>query len=183
MKIRVAFSFLVLAVALSVLGLTAVAEPSAPAGGWTDDFDSPTLDSRWFWVNEDPSHWSLTERPGFMRITAQEGGENLLLQAAPADDYVIETRLLFEPTQNIQRAGLFIFQDRTITSRLSGRTATMARPDVPATPSTSITSKPARGWGATSPRPPPPLAIPICASSGKARSTPLTSARTTSSGR
>jgi beta-xylosidase len=111
MKIRVAFSFLVLAVALSVLVLTAVAEPSAPAGGWADGFDIPTLDSRWFWVNEDPSHWSLTERPGFMRITAQEGGKNVLLQAAPADDYVIETRLLFEPTQNIQRAGLFIFQD------------------------------------------------------------------------
>jgi xylan 1,4-beta-xylosidase len=111
MKIRVASSFLVLALALSALNRTAAAEPLAPAGGWTDDFDSPTLDGRWFWVNEDPSHWSLTERPGFMRIIAQEGGKNVLLQAASADDYVVEMRLLFEPTQNIQRAGLLLFQD------------------------------------------------------------------------
>jgi beta-xylosidase len=111
MKMRVAFSFLVLALALSGPNLQAVAEPSAPVAEWIDDFDSPTLDSRWLWVNEDPSHWSLTERPGFMRITAQDGGQNLLLQNAPTDDYAVETRLLFEPTQNIQRAGLLLFQD------------------------------------------------------------------------
>jgi hypothetical protein len=98
MKIRFASSFLVLTLALSALNLTAAAEPSTPAAGWTDDFDSPTLDSRWFWLDEDPTHWSLTARPGFMRIIPQEGGKNVLLQAAPADDYVIETRLLFEPT-------------------------------------------------------------------------------------
>jgi len=111
MKIHVVSSFLVLAFALSALTLTTAAEPSAPVAGWTDDFGSPTLDSRWFWVNEDPSHWSLTARPGFMRITAQDGGQNLLLQGAPAGDYVVETRLLFEPTQNIQRAGLLLRKD------------------------------------------------------------------------
>jgi beta-xylosidase len=111
MKMRIASSFLILALALSAIDLTAAAEPSATAGGWTDDFNSATLDSRWFWVNEDPSHWSLTERPGFMRITAQDGGQNLLLQGAPTGDYVLETRLLFEPTQNIQRAGLLLTQD------------------------------------------------------------------------
>jgi beta-xylosidase len=111
MKIHLASSFLVLALVLSALNLSAAAEPSAPAAGWIDDFDSPTLDSRWFWVSEDPSHWSLTAQPGFMRITTQEGGQNLLLQGAPAGDYVVETRLLFEPSESIQRAGLLLIQD------------------------------------------------------------------------
>jgi len=111
MMIRVASLFLVLVLALSGPYLQATAEPSAPVAEWADDFDSPALDSRWFWVNEDPSHWSLTERPGFMRITAQDGGQNLLLQDAPTADYAVETRLLFEPTQNIQRAGLLLHKD------------------------------------------------------------------------
>ena len=62
-------------------------------------------------MNEDPSHWSLTERPGFMRITAQDGGQNLLLQGALTGDYAVETHLLFEPTHNIQRVGLLLTQD------------------------------------------------------------------------
>lgn len=32
-----------------------------------DYFNSPELDSCWFWIREDNTHWSLTERPGWMR--------------------------------------------------------------------------------------------------------------------
>ena len=42
--------------------------------GWRDDFDSPTLAPRWFWVREEPSHWSLSANPGYLRITTQAGG-------------------------------------------------------------------------------------------------------------
>jgi hypothetical protein len=112
MKQRIAFVLVALALPLSIWTFPALAAPGAPeATAWTDDFDSPTLDPRWFWLNEDPTHWSLTARPGFMRVTAQEGWTNLLLQAVPAGDYVVETHLLFEPTQNIQRAGLFLLQN------------------------------------------------------------------------
>lgn len=111
MQPRVAAGILILALALGALALPVAADPVGPAAAWTDDFDNPTLDPSWFWINEDPTHWSLTARPGFMRIIAQEGGNNILLQAAPAGDTTIETRLLFEPAHNIQRAGLFLLQD------------------------------------------------------------------------
>jgi hypothetical protein len=38
---------------------------------FVDNFDSPTLDSCWSWIREDTSHWSLTERQGWMRIVSQ----------------------------------------------------------------------------------------------------------------
>ena len=79
----------------------------------TDDFISTTLDSRWSWTNEDPTHWSLTARPGFLRITTQGGlgTGNLLLQDAPKGDFDIRTRMIFTPTNNFHYAGLVIYQD------------------------------------------------------------------------
>jgi beta-xylosidase len=111
MKARIPAAVLVLAFALGALALPAVAHLAVCAASWTDTFDGPTLDSRWFWLNEDPTHWSLTARPGFMRIIAQTGMNNFLLQAEPAGDYIVETRVLFEPAYNIQRAGLVLIED------------------------------------------------------------------------
>jgi beta-xylosidase len=73
----------------------------------------------WSWIREDPSHWSLTANPGFLRITTQEGGllgpannaKNLLVADAPAGDFIIETRVLFEPMENLQYASLMVYED------------------------------------------------------------------------
>jgi len=84
---------------------------------WRDDFNSPTLDSRWSWIREDPTHWSLTAQPGFLRITLQQGlisadtNRNMLVQNVPAGDFEIQTHLFFTPTENVQRAGLVAYQD------------------------------------------------------------------------
>ena len=76
-----------------------------------DDFDGPSLDPMWEWVAEDPADWSLTDRPGFLRIIGHPGGpaaENLLVTEAPKGDYAIRTRVLFTPTSNFQFAGLVL---------------------------------------------------------------------------
>lgn len=86
---------------------------------WTDDFNSPVLDSRWTWVREDPSHWSLKEVPGQLRIITQEGGiyedttgqRNLLLTDAPKGDFTMTVKCAIAPTENFQYAGLMVYQD------------------------------------------------------------------------
>ena len=85
--------------------------------GWIDQFDSPTLDSRWDWVREDPTHWSLTDRPDFLRFTTQEGSltentaKNILLTNPTLKDYKITTKVSFAPTENVQNAVILIYQD------------------------------------------------------------------------
>jgi len=79
-----------------------------------DDFSGGSLDARWFWVNEDPEMWSLTARPGFLRLLTHPGrfpDKNVALQHAPLGDFRVDTRLLFTPTQNVQMAGLVLWQD------------------------------------------------------------------------
>ncbi len=89
-------------------------EATFPSFGisWHDDFGSPVLDPAWTWINEDPAFWSLTANPGFLRLTTYAGppiSKNLLVQDAPAGNYAITTRLLFEPSSNFQIAGLFVY--------------------------------------------------------------------------
>jgi hypothetical protein len=38
---------------------------------FTDEFASPMLDPGWWIINEDTNYWSLTDRPGFLRIETQ----------------------------------------------------------------------------------------------------------------
>jgi Tol biopolymer transport system component/regulation of enolase protein 1 (concanavalin A-like superfamily) len=99
--------------------------PMKPAGGlvqaasasdyyWLDEFDGESLDPAWYWENENPAMWSLAVQPGFLRIYASPyptGGENLLLRPVAQGDFMIKTRLLFEPNTNFQFAGLVIYQD------------------------------------------------------------------------
>ena len=86
-------------------------------GGLTifrDDFSRPTLDAAWSWLTEDPADWSLTDRPGFLRILTNDqpvGSQNLLVQNIPTGDFEVRTRVLFEPTHNYQAAGLVFWQD------------------------------------------------------------------------
>jgi len=90
-----------------------------PAESWIDDFDSPTLDSRWEWVREDPTHWSLLDRPGFLRITTQEGsifkddntGKNLVLTKPALEDFQITTKVTISPIENFHSAAVVIYQD------------------------------------------------------------------------
>jgi predicted amidohydrolase YtcJ len=94
---------------------------SAPRSAqlWLDEFNSPTLDPRWSWVREDPTHWSLAAHPGYLRITTQAGGlvgprndqRNLLLAAAPSGDYHITTRMTIAPGENFQYAAIQVYED------------------------------------------------------------------------
>jgi predicted GH43/DUF377 family glycosyl hydrolase/regulation of enolase protein 1 (concanavalin A-like superfamily) len=82
--------------------------------GWRDDFKGNTLGPSWFWVNEDPSMWSLTKRPGFLRIytaSGPTGSQNLLLRPVGPGDFAIQTHMFFHPRNNFQIAGLVIYQD------------------------------------------------------------------------
>jgi beta-xylosidase len=78
---------------------------------WDDNFSGAPLDGRWSWLDEDPTHWSLTGNPGFMQITTQSPGMNRLVQMTPPFNFVIRTRLLFTPVENFQIAGLTVFND------------------------------------------------------------------------
>ncbi len=81
---------------------------------FVDNFDSPTLDSCWFWIREDSSHWSLTERPGWMRLAMQPGdyhcggGKNFLVRNGPLGNYRIETHLQIPALFEGQGAGLLL---------------------------------------------------------------------------
>lgn len=78
-----------------------------------DDFDEDTLDEAWTILREDPSAWSLTARPGFLRIRTQEGGvaedtiRNLILRGVYGD-FTLTTRMEFDPTADNQFAGLAV---------------------------------------------------------------------------
>jgi len=83
-----------------------------------DEFNGPTLNPRWSWLNEDPTRWSLTAVPGYLQIISTIGdmrracsaqAKNVLLQDAPPGDFEIQTKLVMNPTANYQLGGLVIF--------------------------------------------------------------------------
>jgi len=91
---------------------------SASAQG--DEFISSTLGTHWFWIREDPSHWSLKVRPGYLRITTQKGdiattlyydSRNLLLQGTKSGDFVISTRLHIQPSYDYHQGGLIVYSN------------------------------------------------------------------------
>lgn len=89
----------------------------------TDNFNSSTLDSSWFWINEDPAFWSLTSNPGFMKIITGPGAhyaKNLLLKSAPFGEFALTTPVQFQPVSNYQIAGLVIYKDN-INTMVFGR--------------------------------------------------------------
>ncbi|MGE5252038.1 MAG: hypothetical protein ACM3QS_17675 [Bacteroidota bacterium] len=92
-----------------------------PSALLEDEFNTSSLDPRWHWVNEDPTHWSLTASPGNLRIVTQPGdlagGSNnvpLLLQALPpflGGDFDVQTRIVMTPGADRQQGGPVIYQD------------------------------------------------------------------------
>lgn len=76
-----------------------------------DDFEQ-RLRSGWAWVNERADMWSLSAQFGFLQISALNGyfrlanASNVLLMAAPQNNFAIETSLKFDPQDSEQFAGL-----------------------------------------------------------------------------
>ncbi|MBK8129528.1 MAG: hypothetical protein IPK53_11725 [bacterium] len=78
-----------------------------------DDFNSPELDSCWDWIREDTSRWSLSERPGWMRISPYYYNSNYvnwLVRTIVDTNFVIQTKLQHAPEFGTG-AGPFIYLD------------------------------------------------------------------------
>ena len=91
-----------------------------------DDFDSDTLDVHWQFVRRPaPGNYSLTERPGHMRIWTQDGqlfeirAKNTLLRREEELSYTAVTKLEFEPTRDGEQAGLTCYYSTATYARFS----------------------------------------------------------------
>lgn len=81
----------------------------------SDDFDGRTLGPQWEW-NHNPvaSHWSLTARPGFLRLKALwapdlVAARDTLTQLLQARDERVTTRMAIGGMADHQKAGLAMF--------------------------------------------------------------------------
>ena len=91
-------------------------EQNAP-GEYIDDFDGPALDLQWnFRRYPRPGSWSLSEKPGFLRLyaspeTIRERGRASLLGIRQTETrFSYETRMLFSPRADGSEAGMALFQ-------------------------------------------------------------------------
>lgn len=81
----------------------------------SDEFSSDKLGLQWSWNhNPDDARWSLSQRPGYMRIEANKtqylvGARNTLTQILQGPHSVISTRIEIGALANAQRAGLSLF--------------------------------------------------------------------------
>jgi len=78
-----------------------------------DDFDS-VLEEGWSWIEERPTHWSLTQVPGSLHLVTLAGKEwtNVLLRDAPPGDWEISTQVTCTPAENFAAAMLYVVQDK-----------------------------------------------------------------------
>ena len=102
---------------------TSAPQPSAtpitgPVVVFQDDFKG-SLAAGWSWLREDPTHWNLTDSPGSLRITLQDGFialssvKNVLVRNAPSGNFEIATFVRWTPASNFQLAGLVVYQDES----------------------------------------------------------------------
>ena len=103
---------------LSIYPATASTYEVNTFGSWTDDFSGTTINPRWSWIREDPTHWSLTAHPGYLRLITKGGLhqtgndlKNLLITPVYAQSFQITTRVTVTPTENYQSASLMVYQD------------------------------------------------------------------------
>jgi hypothetical protein len=85
-----------------------------------DDFGGSVPGKQWEWIRENPDNWSLSDLPGYLSITAQDGdimgefnnAENMLVQSANTD-WVIESRLELnrKPVRSGEQGGIVALQD------------------------------------------------------------------------
>jgi beta-xylosidase len=84
----------------------------------SDEFTGHTLAPQWEWNhNPDDSHWSLTERPGFLRLkalsaTSLVSARNTLTQVLQGRAEQITVRVAVDAMADGQRAGLAMFGRR-----------------------------------------------------------------------
>jgi beta-xylosidase len=83
----------------------------------SDEFSGPALGLHWQWnANSQPGWYSLTERPGFLRLATQPAPEAdyvrsapaVLLQKLPAPAFVVNTRVRQTGARDGDRAGLIL---------------------------------------------------------------------------
>jgi beta-xylosidase len=83
----------------------------------TDEFDQPKLGLQWqWWANYEDSWYSLTARPGFLRLNAVANAKatplfdrpNLLLQKFPAEKFTVTTSLDLASLADGERSGLVV---------------------------------------------------------------------------
>ncbi|GFJ88876.1 hypothetical protein Prum_025180 [Phytohabitans rumicis] len=115
-------------VLVGVLALTLIVVPAVPAsaaeapipsGAVVDSFDGATLGVDWEVLNSEPAQWSLTERPGYLRVHSLTGdthqatnnARNLFFQDIPAGDFEIVAKFEAPVTLNYQGAGILAWQD------------------------------------------------------------------------
>jgi len=83
-----------------------------------DEFEG-ALDAGWTWINEDPTHWTLTEVPGMLRIVSQAGSisgdfqdaRNILVRDAPDTHFDAMVKATFNPTSDAQNLAIFVKLD------------------------------------------------------------------------
>jgi len=82
-----------------------------------DDFNNPQLTDGWTIIRPDPSTYSLTANPGFFRVQTVRGilgsagtARNLLVRPT-SGDFIIETRLVFDPRDGQPFGGLLAYQN------------------------------------------------------------------------
>jgi RHS repeat-associated protein len=93
--------------------------PVQPLPGHTEEFNSPVLDSAWFWVRENKANWSLTTNNGYLTINTEYGEllngdnnmKNILLRQAPAGDWTISAKIDGQFDQSYEQAGIIVYQD------------------------------------------------------------------------
>ncbi len=124
--------------------VTAIVPPSIE--GYTlDSFDSQTISPDWNIVNQTAANWSLTARPGYLRINSLGGDmhqsqnthRNVFVKNAnaPSGNFEVILEVETEATLNYQQAGIVIWQDqdnyirlgRVHNSHNGGKSIEMAR--------------------------------------------------------
>jgi arabinan endo-1,5-alpha-L-arabinosidase len=99
-----------------------------PLRAYSDEFNSATLGPQWSWIRENPANWSLNPSAGTLTIVATGGdlyqtvntAQNILVENAPPADFMAETKVQFNPTQNYEQAGLLLYQNDDTYLRLVG---------------------------------------------------------------
>jgi len=96
-----------------------VRTPVAPSEPQTsDEFNAPALGFQWQWqANPQDAWWSLSKKPGSLRLFSQPApstdslwlAPNLLLQKFPAPEFTVTTRLDFHSAREGESAGLVVF--------------------------------------------------------------------------
>jgi hypothetical protein len=87
-----------------------------------DEFSSSTLDPGWRISWEDPAHWSLTERPGFLRIKTQYSQYDTMWNSfyhteGISGNFEARAKIVCRPDSAGQMAGIYADYDSSFTGQ------------------------------------------------------------------